>query len=187
MKKARGYKNLVLDLRGNGGGLVVAIDMLLSWCFDHEVKIGVETTRKGEHTEVAKGRKDPFTGKIVVLVDSNSASASEVTARVVQLEKRGTVLGDRTAGAVMTSMFFSHTLGHELGGVGSVAFYGTSITVGDLTMADGASLEKVGVTPDETVLPTGADLAADRDPVLARAITRLGGTMTAEQAGKFYK
>ena len=187
MKKARGYKNLVLDLRGNGGGLVVAIDMLLSWCFDHEVKIGVEKTRKGEHTEVAKGRKDPFTGTIVVLVDSNSASASEVTARVVQLEKRGTVLGDRTAGAVMTSMFFTHTLGHELGGVGSVAFYGTSITVGDLRMADGASLEKVGVVPDEIVLPTGADLAADRDPVLARAITMLGGTMTAEQAGKFYK
>jgi carboxyl-terminal processing protease len=187
MKKARGYKNLVLDLRGNGGGRVVTIDMLLSWCFDHEVKIGVEKTRKGEHTEVAKGHKDPFTGKIVVLVDSNSASASEVTARVMQLEKRGTVLGDRTAGAVMTSIFISHTLGHELGGVGSVAFYGTSITVGDLRMADGASLEKVGVVPDETVLPTGADLAADRDPVLARAITMLGGTLTAEQAGKFYR
>ena len=39
---------------------------------------------------------------------------------------------------------------------------------------------------DETVLPTGADLAAERDPVLARAITLLGGSMTAEEAGKFY-
>jgi carboxyl-terminal processing protease len=187
MKKARGYKNLVLDLRGNGGGRVVAIDMLLSWCFDRDVKIGVEKTRKGEHTEVAKAHKHPFTGKIVVLVDSNSASASEVTARVMQLEKRGIVIGDRTAGAVMTSIFISHTLGHELGGVGSVAFYGTSITVGDLRMADGASLEKVGVVPDEIVLPTAADLAADRDPALARAITMLGGTLTPEQAGKFYR
>jgi C-terminal processing protease CtpA/Prc len=53
-------------------------------------------------------------------------------------------------------------------------------------MSDGFSLEKVGVTPDETILPTGADMAASRDPVLARAITLLGGTMTAEQAGKFY-
>jgi hypothetical protein len=46
---------------------------------------------------------------------------------------------------------------------------------------------KVGVTPDETVLLSGADLAAERDPALARAITLLGGTMTAEQAGKFYR
>ena len=153
----------------------------------HDVKIGIDKTRKGDRPEVAKGRKDPFTGKIVVLVDSRSASASEVTARVLQLEKRGTVIGDRTAGAVMTSIFLRHTLGHELGGVGAVAFYGTSITVADLKMADGASLEKVGVVPDETVLPSGADLAADRDPVLARAITLLGGRMTAEQAGTFYR
>jgi len=186
MKKARNYKNLVLDLRGNGGGYVVAIDMLVSWCFDREVKIGVEKLRKGDEPEIAKGRKDAFAGKIVVLIDSGSASAAEVTARVMQIEKRGTVLGDRSAGAVMTSRFFSHTLGQDLYGVGSVAFYGTSITIADLRMSDGFSLEKVGVTPDETILPTGADLAAGRDPVLARAITLLGGTMTAEQAGKFY-
>jgi C-terminal processing protease CtpA/Prc len=187
MKKARGYKNLVLDLRGNGGGFVVAIDMLVSWCFDRDVKVAIEKSRKGEEPEVARGRKDGYTGRIVVLVDSRSASASEVTARVMQIEKRGTVIGDRSAGAVMTSRFFSHTLGQELGGVGSVAFFGTSITVADSRMSDGGTLEKVGVTPDETVLPTGADLAAGRDPVLARAITLLGGTMTAEQAGKFYR
>jgi carboxyl-terminal processing protease len=187
MKKARGYKNLVLDLRGNGGGLIVTIEMLLSWCFDHEVRIGMEKTRKGERPEVAKGRKDPFTGKIVVLVDSQSASASEVTARVLQIEKRATVIGDRTAGAVMGSIFLRHTLGQELGGVGSFAIYATSITVADLLMSDGVSLEKVGVGPDQTVLPTAADLAAGRDPALARAITLLGGTMTAEQAGKFYR
>jgi C-terminal processing protease CtpA/Prc len=187
MKKARDYKNLVLDLRGNGGGLVVSIDMLVSWCFDRDVKIGVQKTRKAEEPEIAKGRKDAYTGRIVVLIDSRSASASEVTARVMQLEKRGTVIGDRSAGAVMTSMFFPHQLGQDLYGRGSVALFGTSITVADLRMSDGNSLEKVGVTPDETVLPTGADLAAERDPVLARAITLLGGTMTAEQAGKFYR
>jgi carboxyl-terminal processing protease len=122
----------------------------------------------------------------VVLIDSQSASAAEVTARIMQIEKRGTVIGDRSAGAVMTSRFFSHTLGQDFYGRGSLAFYGTSITVADLKMSDGFSLEKVGVTPDEVLLPTGADLAAGRDPVLARAITLLGGTMTAEQAGKFY-
>jgi C-terminal processing protease CtpA/Prc len=186
MKKARGYKNLVLDLRGNGGGLVVAIEMLASWCFDHEVNIAVMKTRKKEEKELTKGRKDAYSGKIVVLVDSQSASASEVTARLMQIEKRATVIGDRTAGAVMTSRSFPHTLGQDFYGRGAVAFFGTSITVGDCRMSDGGSLEKVGVTPDETVLPTGADLAAERDPVLARAITLLGGSMTADEAGKFY-
>jgi carboxyl-terminal processing protease len=186
MKQARGYKNLVLDLRGNGGGLVVAIEMLASWCFDHEVNISVMKTRKKEEKERTKGRKDAYSGKIVILVDSRSASASEVTARLMQIEKRATVIGDRTAGAVMTSVFFQHTLGQDFYGVGSFAFFGTSITIGDLRMSDGGSLEKIGVTPDETVLPTGADLAAERDPVLARAITLLGGSMTAEEAGKFY-
>lgn len=186
MKKARGYKNLVLDLRENGGGYVVAVEMLTSWAFDREVRIGIMKTRKEEKPEIAKGRKDAFQGRIVVLIDSQSASAAEVTARIMQIEKRGTVIGDRSAGAVMTSRFFSHTLGQDFYGRGSLAFYGSSITVADLKMSDGFSLEKAGVTPDETILPTGADMAAGRDPVLARAITLLGGTMTAEQAGKFY-
>jgi len=187
MKNARNYKNLVLDLRGNGGGYIVTIDMLISYCFDRDITVGLERTRKGDEPEIAKGRQDAFTGRIVVLIDSRSASAAEVTARVLQLEKRGTVIGDRSAGAVMTSRFFTHTLGQELYGIGSVAFYGTSITIADTRMSDGFSLEKAGVTPDEIVLPSGADLAARRDPALARAITLLGGTMTAEQAGTFYR
>jgi carboxyl-terminal processing protease len=187
MKKARSYKNLILDLRGNGGGRVDAMDMLVSWCFDRSIKISTGKTRKAEEADVSKGRKDAYTGKIVVLVDSRSASAAEVTARVMQIEKRGTVIGDRTAGAVMTSRFFPHTLGHELGGVGSVAFYPTSITVADVRMSDGGSLERVGVTPDEAVIPTAADLAAERDPVLARAVAFLGGSLSADEAGRFYK
>jgi carboxyl-terminal processing protease len=186
MKKARGFKNLVLDLRGNGGGYVVAIESLCSWAFYRDVKIGTIKARTEDRPVEGKGHKDAFTGKMVILIDSESASASEVTARLMQIEKRATVIGDRSAGAVMTSRFYSHQLGQSMYGSGSVAFYGASITVGDQRMSDGFSLEKVGVTPDEVLLPTAADLAAGRDPVLARAITLLGGTMTAEQAGRFY-
>ena len=45
-------------------------------------------------------------------------------------------------------------------------------------LPDGGSLERTGVSPDETVLPTAADLGADRDPVLARAVEMLGGSIT---------
>ncbi|HTI38067.1 MAG TPA: S41 family peptidase [Vicinamibacterales bacterium] len=187
MKKAREYDSLVLDLRGNHGGALVAVDRLLSYCFEHDVKISVDKMRNRELVDTAHGRKDPFTGRMVVLIDSESASASEITARVLQIEKRATIVGDRSAGAVMASRFFPHTLGGELGGVVSVAFWGTSITVGDVRMSDGKSLETIGVTPDELVLPTAADLAANRDPALARAIALLGGKMTPEQAGAFYR
>jgi len=182
VKTARKSKALVLDLRDNGGGSVDALEELISRLFDRDVHIGVETARKGAKPSNVKGRKDAFTGPMVVLVDSESASASEFAARVVQLEKRGLVIGDRTAGAVMTSRYFRHTIGIE-----PVTDFGTTISVADVKMSDGASLEHVGVTPDEIVLPSAADLKARRDPALARAVEKLGGTMTPEQAGRLFK
>jgi carboxyl-terminal processing protease len=184
MKKARASKGLVLDMRGNSGGNIEAMRNLVSWLFDRDVHIAVEKTRKGEKPLDAKLRKDAFTGKVVILVDSRSASAAEMVARVVQLEKRGPVIGDRTAGAVMAARMFPHTIGSIESALG---FYATTITVSDLRMSDGASLEHKGLTPDETLLPSAADLAARRDPVLARAIALLGGTMTADDAGRFYR
>lgn len=181
VRKARNYRTLILDLRGNGGGAVSTLNTLVSWTFDREVHIATEKQRKKEEKEIAKPKRDGYTKPLIVLVDSRSASASEVYARVVQLEKRGNVIGDRTAGAVMTSRFFGHTVG-----LGAIALYGTSITVADVRMSDGGSLEKVGVTPDEIALPSPEDLRLRRDPVLARAITLAGGAMTPEEAGTIF-
>jgi C-terminal processing protease CtpA/Prc len=154
----------------------------VSHFFDHELKIADLKTRKEEKPQLAKKRNDaPFSGKLIVLVESQSASASELFARVIQLEKRGAVLGDNTAGAVMTSKVSDHEIG-----VGRVLYFATSVTVADMVMSDGKSLEHIGVTPDEVVVPTAADLAASRDPVLARAAKIAGVDLSAEKAGTLF-
>ena len=68
--------------------------------FDSEVTIATRDGRRESKPEVAKPDRHPFLGKLAVLVDSNSASAAEIFARVVQLEKRWLVVGDRTAGSL---------------------------------------------------------------------------------------
>jgi carboxyl-terminal processing protease len=181
-KRARSAKAVVLDLRGNGGGLVSTLEKLAGLFFDREVVIAIAKERKKENRYKGKPQKNGITAPLVVLVDSESGSASELFARLVQIEKRGVIVGDRTAGAVMTGRVQSHATGLD-----SMVFYGTSVTVADIRMSDGGSLEKLGVTPDEVVLPTAADLAAKRDPALARAIAIAGGSMTPEHAGALFR
>jgi len=103
MKRANKARTLILDLRNNGGGRVVALRELISQCFDHDVVLAIEKRRNKETEERVKPTRNPFTGSLIVLVDSRSASAAEMFARIVQIDKRGTVMGDRTAGAVMES------------------------------------------------------------------------------------
>lgn len=177
--KASKHDALIIDLRDDPGGAIESLQHLLESVFDHEVKIADQVMRSKTTALKAKsGHHKVFNGKLIVLVDSNSSSASELFARTVQIEKRGIVLGDRTSGLVMESRYHPHETG-----VPPVS-YGATITEADLIMTDGKSLEHTGVTPDETILPTPADLADSRDPVLARAAELAGVKLTPEAAGK---
>lgn len=174
-------KAVVFDLRGNPGGREDTLAYLLGLVLDHDVTVAERRGRgKPKKPLVAKTQGDRgFKGKVVVIVDGDSGSAAELFARVIQLEKRGVVVGDRTAGAVMEAEIYSREMGAQFS-----VFYGIMITESDLIMADGQSLENVGVVPEVLLLPAAEDLAAGRDPVLARAVQLAGGEITAEEAGR---
>lgn len=179
----RKHQALILDLRGNGGGAEETLLRFIGNLFDHDVKVGDLSRRKELKPLIAKtrGADRVFKGKVVILVDSGSGSSSELLARVIQLEKRGTVIGDRSAGAVMRARYSSRTVG-----VDTVAFYGFSVTDADLVMGDGKSLEHLGVQPDELMIPSPSDLQAGRDPVLARAAELVGLKVDATKAGMIF-
>ncbi len=182
MGKLKGKKSLILDLRGNPGGYEVTLLQVIGNLFDKDIKVGDLVGREKSKPIVAKTRGEKaFRGPLVVLVDSESGSSAELLARVVQLEKRGTVIGDRSSGAVMRAQQMSRAEGLD-----TVFFYGLNVTINDLIMTDGKSLEKVGVIPDELLLPTSSDLSAELDPVLARAAKLVGLNLSPESAGKLF-
>lgn len=180
--RARPYATLILDLRRNSGGVEESMLKLVGNFFEDEVHIGVRKGRSDSIPLIAKSRgSKAFKGKLIVLIDSRSASASEILARVIQIEKRGIVLGDRSAGAVGEAQDYVHAVKLD---ASNVTQYRIRVTVRQLLMKDGKSLENEGVVPDEIVVPTENDLAAGTDPVLARALQIAGTEITPNAAGK---
>lgn len=180
--KAKGG-DLILDLRGNPGGYIKTMENLSGNFFDKDVTVADLKGRKKMDPSIAKTRGgSAFRGKLIVLIDSESGSCSELFAKVIQLEKRGKIWGDLSAGAVMQSLRYDEQVGSD-----NIVPFGISITNADMIMTDGKSLEHIGVTPDEVIIPSAADLAAGRDVVLAKAVESLGGKMTPEVAGKLFK
>jgi carboxyl-terminal processing protease len=177
--KIRNDKAVIIDLRGNPGGSVDTLKYFLGMFFDHDMKLWDKVGRKKTTPETAKHEAHIyFPGKVIVLVDSGCASAAEIFARVMQLEKRGLVIGDRTSGMVMES--------ESLWTASSGIDYGASVTVANLIMTDGKSLEHIGVIPDEMRLPTQEAVEYGNDPVLTHAAKELGVTISSEEAGKLF-
>lgn len=181
IERARKHSALIVDLRNNSGGVETTLQTLIGEIFDKDVRIANRVTRDGTRQLTAKASQKAFSGKLIVIVDSRSASAAELFARVVQIEKRGVVIGDRTAGSVMEAKLYMHETG-----ISPVYRYVNSISEADLIMSDGKSIERTGITPDEIVLPSATDLAAHRDPVLARAAEIVGVALSADDAGTFF-
>ena len=97
--KGQGLQDLILDLQGNGGGyLNAAIDIANEFLGSGELIVYTEGRRNPRREFFAKGDGKHQRGKLVVLVDEYSASASEIVAGAVQDWDRGLVVGRRSFG-----------------------------------------------------------------------------------------
>jgi len=179
--RIKSKQNLILDLRGNGGGYVKSLEELAGYFVTEDTKIADLKGRKEMKPMMAQAQKKGFSGKVVVLIDSDSGSAAEIFARFIQLENRGTVLGDVSAGAVMQSRIIPMKMG-----VDTIVPFGMSLTEADVIMKDGKSIEHIGVMPQTVIIPTGDDLAQQRDPVISAALKLLGQDVASDQTGKMF-
>lgn len=94
-----GMKDLILDLQGNGGGyLNAAIELADQFLGRKELIVYTEGRRNPRAEFDAKGDGDFLNGRLVVLVDEFSASASEIVTGAIQDWDRGVVVGRRTFG-----------------------------------------------------------------------------------------
>jgi carboxyl-terminal processing protease len=145
---------LVIDFRGGWGGCSPDFVNLFNPMVSELVRIDRE------------GVRSPFAGSwrkpLVVLIDGGSRSGKEVVARAIQRHRLGTLVGERTAGAVLAGRPY-------LLADGSLLF----LAVHDI-VAEGERLEGVGVKPDVEVV---SDLlyTEGRDPQLERALEVAAG------------
>ena len=97
--KKKGMKNLIVDLQGNGGGfLTSAIAMADEFLADGQSIVYTEGRRSPRDDAFASKRGQFQKGKLVLLVDESSASASEILSGAIQDWDRGIIVGRRTFG-----------------------------------------------------------------------------------------
>ena len=178
----RQYDGIVIDLRGNPGGLAAMISGVAGHFIDEPVQLGAMRTRQTPNPLSFKvnprivtgdGRRvDVFKGRVAILVDELTGSTSEVFAGAMQSLGRARIFGRQTMGQALPA------LTKQLPS-GDVLVY----AIGDFTTATGRTLEGVGVVPDEPVTLTGEALARGGDPDLERAVAWLGPRLSLPRFG----
>jgi carboxyl-terminal processing protease len=97
--KSAGMTDLVLDLRGNGGGFVdIATKIVDEFLEDKKLIVFTKNNKGDVDKSYASKRGDFEKGGLYVLIDENSASASEIVAGALQDNDKGTIIGRRSFG-----------------------------------------------------------------------------------------
>jgi carboxyl-terminal processing protease len=159
----KGAQGLVFDLRGNGGGLVDEAVLVQSIFQKEGPVVTIEGRARDKRTFDVTGDPLPDVGPIAVLVDGNTASASEIVSAALKENDLGTIVGTRTYGKGV----FQEVIPLDAGGA-------LDITVGEYLTSDGTSILGKGVTPDIRVEDKDP---ADGDAVLDAGLRQVGSEL----------
>lgn len=149
---------LIIDLRGNGGGLTMMASGISGWLSDRTFSMGTMHMRQGHLGFTVTPQAGAFLGPVAVLIDNGSASTSEIMAAGLQEAGRARLFGEPSPGAALSSLFKALPTGDLL-----------QYAIADMQTPRGRLIEGQGVTPDEPVERRLADLTTGDDAVVAAA------------------
>jgi carboxyl-terminal processing protease len=157
----KGAKGIVLDLRGNGGGLLEEAVLVASTFVENGKIVSIRGRARPNRTESAVGDAIDSKIPVVVLVDRGSASASEIVTGALRDRGRATVVGTRTFGKGLVQEVEPLSNGGIL-----------DITVANYYLPDGETITRKGIRPQVVARD---DPRTDRDealPVALRTVLR---------------
>lgn len=133
---SQGMENLIIDLRDNGGGLVDVTCDILDQLLPEGLIVYTED-KDGNREEETSDAEHYFPGKMAVLVNGNSASASEIFAGAIKDYGVGTLIGTQTFGKGIVQSLFPLSDGSAI-----------KVTVSRYYTPAGNNIHEVGITPD---------------------------------------
>ena len=134
-----GCRGIIIDLRGNPGGVMEVATYLASWCTPERIGLGTMTIDGTPLTSRSAPQKGAFKGKIAILIDGDSCSTSEIFAAAMQDAGAARLFGAASPGQCLPSLIVPMPDGSRL-----------QLAFGDVRRANGDRIEGVGVTPDES-------------------------------------
>lgn len=156
--ESQGAEGFILDLRNNGGGYIVsAVDVVSKFLPTGSVVTSVE--ERGTGNKIYRTRpslRKPL--PLVLLVNQNSASASEITAAALSDYERAQLIGVKTFGKGSVQKIFSLPDGS-----------GVKITTAHYHTPKGKDINEVGIEPNQEVEFEGRAFAVDEDPQYKKA------------------
>ena len=157
--KEKGITSLIIDLRDNGGGLVTEA-ISLSELFVLKGNVILKTYDKDNNETVTKSTNSNTENiKMVVLVNENSASATEIFAGAIQDNKVGTIIGTKTFGKGIMQEIQPLAIGGAI-----------KITIEEFKTPNGNKIHEIGITPDIEVENEEDIVEESQDSQLQRAI-----------------